>query len=168
MHLILDLDQTLVDSRVAESHRNRREWGTLYSLIPQMKTYEGIAELIEYVQGQGGKIAVVTSSPGTYCSRVVQYFRWAVDVQVGFHDTAQRKPHPAPILLALQRMGNPRPETVYSLGDMARDVVASRAAGVRSIACTWGCGNHTELLSATADAIAHSPGEVLRLLQAAG
>jgi phosphoglycolate phosphatase-like HAD superfamily hydrolase len=165
MHLIFDLDQTLIDSSVAEAHRNRREWSTVYTLIPQMSVYEGITELIDYVRSTGGKIAVVTSSPGVYCGRVINHFGWAVDAQVGYHDTPQRKPHPAPILLALQKLGNPDPQSVYSLGDMARDIVASRAAGVRSIACTWGCGNHAELLASGADYIFHYPHEIVTHLK---
>lgn len=165
MHLILDLDQTLLDSRVAEAHRDRREWATVYSLIPRMVEYEGMSELLAFVRSQGGQIAVVTSSPGVYCSRVIQHFKWGIDAQVGYHDTAQRKPHPAPIRLALEKLGNPDPQTVYSLGDMARDIVASRSAGVHSVGCTWGCGNHAELLSARPDIIIHRPQELLSYLQ---
>lgn len=165
MHLIFDLDQTLIDSSVAEAHRQRREWGTVYGLIPQMKTYDGITEVIDYVRGNGGKIAVVTSAPGVYCGRVIRHFGWPVDAQVGYHDTAQRKPHPAPILRALEMMGNPDPKTVYSLGDMARDIIASRAAGVQSLACCWGCANRAELLAAGADHVFQQPLDVVAFLK---
>lgn len=40
--LILDLDQTLVDSSVATEARRCRDWQRVYSLIPSFRMYQGI------------------------------------------------------------------------------------------------------------------------------
>jgi len=49
----------------------------------------------------------------------------------------QRKPHPAPLLLASQQVGVPAEKTVY-VGDAARDIEAGRAAGMVTIAACYG------------------------------
>ena len=49
----------------------------------------------------------------------------------------QRKPHPAPLLHAAERLGLDPAECVY-VGDAARDIEAGRAAGMRTVAALWG------------------------------
>jgi N-acetyl-D-muramate 6-phosphate phosphatase len=49
----------------------------------------------------------------------------------------QRKPHPAPLILAAQRLGVAPEASVY-IGDAARDIEAGRAAGMATIAAAYG------------------------------
>ena len=49
----------------------------------------------------------------------------------------QRKPHPAPLLLASKQIGVPAEKTVY-VGDSVRDIEAGRAAGMFTIAASYG------------------------------
>ncbi len=49
----------------------------------------------------------------------------------------QRKPHPAPLLLASQQIGVPAEKTVY-VGDSVRDIEAGRAAGMFTIVASYG------------------------------
>ena len=49
----------------------------------------------------------------------------------------ERKPDPAPLLLASKQIGVPAKKTVY-VGDAARDVDSGRAAGMFTIAATYG------------------------------
>jgi len=164
MYLIFDLDQTLLDSSIAEEHRQNRQWSNVYPLIPRMKVYEGIEDIFAHIRRADIKVAIVTSSPSTYCSRVIQHYNWPIPITVCFHDTTQRKPHPAPIQLALQRLGNPPPDQVYSFGDMGTDITASKAAGVRSAACLWGSNNPQALLAALPDFTFKTPHEVVTFL----
>jgi phosphoglycolate phosphatase len=50
---------------------------------------------------------------------------------------AERKPHPAPLLLAAERLGVDPAQCVY-IGDAVRDIEAGRAAGMRTVAALWG------------------------------
>jgi 2-phosphoglycolate phosphatase len=51
--------------------------------------------------------------------------------------TAHPKPHPAPLLEAARRLGFLPSECVY-VGDDERDIVAGRAAGMRTVAALYG------------------------------
>ena len=49
----------------------------------------------------------------------------------------QRKPHPAPLILAARRLGVAPEASVY-IGDAARDIEAGRAAGMATVAAAYG------------------------------
>jgi pyrophosphatase PpaX len=59
------------------------------------------------------------------------------DTVVGGDETAEHKPHPAPLLLALERMGAWPEDAVY-VGDSPFDMQAAKAAGLYAIGVSWG------------------------------
>jgi phosphoglycolate phosphatase-like HAD superfamily hydrolase len=144
--VIFDLDQTLVDSRIAEDARRRRAWGSVYPLIPQFGVYPGVDELLASLKGHA-RLAVVTSSPSSYCNRVTSWRRWQFDVAVCYHDSTMHKPHPEPLLVALRNLGVPA-SGVVSVGDHPDDVAASRAAGIVCVGAFWGTSDRAGLLAA--------------------
>lgn len=127
--LILDLDQTLVDSRCARGLRDLRKWSAVAAMIPRFTIAPGAVEL-----GRLGdlKIAVVTKSPRTYAESVLRHFRIRVDVLVGYHDASPRKPHPAPTRKALQLL-TVRPDEAWAAGDHPDDLESARSAGVQTL-----------------------------------
>ena len=59
------------------------------------------------------------------------------DTVVGGDETAEHKPHPAPLLLALERMGARAEDAAY-VGDSPFDMQAAKAAGLYAIGVSWG------------------------------
>lgn len=141
MAYIFDLDQTIVDSSVAEIYRRQREWEKVYLLIPQFRLYEGLREVFDILREKGEKICVVTSSPKKYCNTVLDYLGIHVDYTVCYHDTKLHKPNPDPIIKAMELLGE-KPENVISIGDAENDIIASNAAGVISCLACWGRKYH--------------------------
>ena len=135
--VIFDLDQTIVDSSIAEKQRSVRNWNEVYSLIPSFKMYEGIRELITELSLNNFKIAIVTSSPGIYADKVLKHFHIEYDVKVCFHDVYRRKPFADQYLKAMQSLGL-NPVSTYTLGDRAIDIQAAHNAKIISCACYWG------------------------------
>jgi HAD superfamily hydrolase (TIGR01509 family) len=82
-------------------------------------------------------------------------------------DAAQRKPHPAPLNLALERIGLNPSECVY-VGDTAEDIEMSRRAGVRPIGVLGPFPTAERVRSAKPDAILDSIRELPRYLNAVG
>lgn len=138
MGVIFDLDQTIIDSRIAYEKRKNRDWGAAYALIPQMQPYYGVVELIHRLLEYGIKVAVVTSSPRTYCEKVLNFLGITGVITVCYHDTKNHKPHPEPILEAISRMGNQEGKRIIAIGDEEKDVVAAKSAGVTSVLAYWG------------------------------
>ena len=135
--LILDLDQTLVDSSVATEARRCRDWQRVYSLIPSFRMYQGILDALDIARSKGLKIAIVSTAPRPYVLKVLNYHRIPADCIIGYHDASRPKPSPEPIQEALRQM-NLRVDEVLSFGDKISDLQSSRSAGVPFIACSWG------------------------------
>lgn len=78
-------------------------------------------------------------------------------------DTADRKPHPAPILACLARLGITAEDAVY-VGDGPQDVTAARAAGMPAIALTYGFYDRSALDPLQPDRIVASVAELAEVL----
>ncbi len=74
-------------------------------------------------------------------------------------DARQRKPHPAPLKLALARLRLKPEECVY-VGDSPEDMEMARRAGVRAIAVLGPFPNHKRLRTSEADALLESLDEL--------
>ncbi len=134
--VLFDLDQTLIASRSADGLRKARRWKEVYRLIPEMAPYAGIPELLNRLRQNGLVVGIVTSTPKSYCTRVLTHWRWDVDETVCYHDTREHKPHPAPIHECLKRLQSSPPAAIY-VGDSVADIEASRRANVVSVAALW-------------------------------
>ena len=93
MGVIFDLDQTIIDSRIAQAERTSRNWKNAYELIPSMRPYKDIVNLIHELLKQGIEVAVVTSSPRPYCERILNWLGITGVVTVCYHDTEKHKRH---------------------------------------------------------------------------
>ena len=80
----------------------------------------------------------------------------------GLHETTEHKPHPAPLLLALERMGA-TPEDAAYVGDSPFDMQAAKAGGLRAIGVSWGRIHEPENLT-DADVVIHEAQELLDLV----
>lgn len=78
-------------------------------------------------------------------------------------DTAQKKPHPEALLLALERLGVPPGRAVY-VGDSPEDVEMARNAGAWSIGVPGGFPNAAALERSRPDLLAASLADVVNAL----
>jgi len=82
--------------------------------------------------------------------------------------TPHAKPHPAPLLeacrLASQSAHGLQAINCWYLGDDKRDIDAGRAAGMTTMAVTWGYEGEHELATWNADHVLHQPADVLAIL----
>jgi phosphoglycolate phosphatase len=78
---------------------------------------------------------VVSNKAGRYLRAEVEHLGWTphFGAVIGSGDAAADKPDPAPIVLALDRLGRPLDRSVWYLGDTALDMHAARAAGVTAV-----------------------------------
>ncbi len=163
MGILIDLDQTLIDSQLAEKLRRNRQWTDVYKIIPQLHPYPGITELIEELKDIGVPICIVTSSPRPYCERIIKHCGWKIDATVCYHDTIKHKPHPEPIQKGLISLGL-KPSTTVAIGDAAKDTEAARAAGVMTIGALWGSLEKNLLIASKPDIICATVQEVREIL----
>lgn len=101
--------------------------------------FEGVAQLLDELRARGFAWGVVTNKSMRFTGPLIQampLFATAGAV-VGGDSTPFSKPHPEPLLEASRRLGLAPRECLY-VGDDERDVVAGRAAGMPTVAATYG------------------------------
>ena len=83
-------------------------------------------------------------------------------VVIGGDTLEQRKPHPLPLQVAAQRMGVDCNNCIF-VGDDERDVVAGRAANMKTLIAAYGyIETNTEIRAWNADGIIDQPADLLR------
>lgn len=131
--------------------------------------FAGVAELLAGLQSRQLAWGVVTNKAARFTEPLTQgmpLFASARAVVSG-DTTPHAKPHPAPLLEAARRMGLAPMHCVY-VGDDERDIVAGRAAGMGTVAATYGyLGTQVDTAAWKADAEINSPLALLQLLHSA-
>ncbi len=138
MGIIFDLDQTIIDSRIAYETRKNRDWKKAYSLIPEMTPYADVVNLIKILPSQGVEVAIVTSSPRPYCEKILKYLGITQAITVCYHDTKNHKPDPDPYQLAISKMKNKDLKSIIAIGDEEIDIKAAQRANIFNILTYWG------------------------------
>ena len=136
-------------------------------LLAATRPFEGVEELVSRLARHGMPWGVVTNKAARFTvplTRSMAFFAQAGAVVCG-DTTPHTKPHPAPLFEAARLMGLPPAGCVY-VGDDHRDVLAGRAAGMRTVAAGYGYLGPGAVVSAWgADAEISSPLQVLKLLE---
>jgi HAD superfamily hydrolase (TIGR01662 family) len=141
--IIFDLDMTLVDTSPLSSLREKRLWNRVYEKIPTSTIFQGIINLIQSLK-EFYSLGIVTSSPGIYARKLIEYHNLTIPLLIAYHDTKNHKPHPEPILKGCEQLGLP-PSKVISIGDDFKDIEASNRAGCTSIFTSWGGTSNSDL-----------------------
>ncbi len=124
----------------------------------------GIEGLLTELHGQGRRLGIVTAKRRATVDLAFARLPIAdfFDVVVTEESTELRKPHPDPILLALDRLVAEPRDAAY-VGDSPFDAEAARAAGVLAVGVTWGRMFARHQLGA-ADVVVDTPEELLGVL----
>jgi HAD superfamily hydrolase (TIGR01549 family) len=150
--LIFDFDQTLVDTSPVEALRAAGRWREVMAQAAKLAVYDGIPELLAALHARGEKLAIVTKSPDMVPRAFIKQHKWPIDIVVGYHQVARRKPDPEGLVLAMKQAGA-LPEHTLHVGDQPEDTQASRAARVSAIGSAWGIPDKAALEASKPDAI---------------
>ncbi len=128
----------------------------------------GMHELLVELRSEGVRLGLATAKRRSTVEIAFHYLprlEGLFDAVVCAEDTERHKPDPAPLLLALERLGTNASAGAY-VGDSPFDVEAAQAAGLRSIAVTWGGIHDQQRLSLTGpDALVSSTAELAAALE---
>jgi pyrophosphatase PpaX len=127
---------------------------------------DGIMDVLRQLKDEGRRLGIVTAKRGATVELAFAALPLRVyfDVVVAAEDVERHKPAPDPVLVALERLHGQPDEAVY-VGDSPFDVAAAKAAGVHSVAVTWGGIYDEEALRAEEpDTVVSTPRELLDVL----
>ncbi|MBU0553633.1 HAD-IA family hydrolase [Myxococcota bacterium] len=128
----------------------------------RIKVFDGILEALEVLRARGHAMAIVTSKARQISQRGLEITGAArfFEALIAYEDTAQHKPDPAPLHLALKRLGREASEAIY-IGDAIHDIEAGKAAGLRTLGAGWGAPDLTILMSAAPDLLLNDPRDLI-------
>ena len=128
--------------------------------------FDGVGLLLDRLRHRSMQWGVVTNKIQRFTSLITSrmpLFASAAAVVSG-DTTPYLKPHPQPLLEAASRL-RVLPEQCIYVGDDERDIQAGRAAGMKTVAATYGyLGHHAQPEEWGADAMIDSPGQLLKWL----
>lgn len=125
------------------------------------RPYDGVNDVVAWLAEGGRSLGVVTSKIEPLAIRALDHvgLRPHFPLVVGIESTSRHKPDPDPLLFAMQRLGGSPGECVY-VGDSPFDLRAAHAAGIDSIAVTWGAFAEESLRAERPTFVARSPAEL--------
>jgi phosphoglycolate phosphatase len=133
----------------------------MHEQVDSLRPIEGVAEVLRALTASGCRCSIVSTNSSASIARFLHQHRLELfDHVVGGSSVFGK----ARALKRLIRRARLDASGVYYIGDEARDVDAAAAAGVRSIAVSWGYADRGALVCHTPTHIIDRPEELLRLL----
>ncbi len=131
----------------------------------QVAPFPGVVEAVRTLRTRGARTGLVTSKNRTGAVRglAVLGLEETIDVIVGADEVTHAKPHPEPVLRALELLGEVAGGAVF-VGDSVHDMASGRAAGVATAAVLWGPFTRDHLESSGPDHWLEQPGDLLTLV----
>jgi phosphoglycolate phosphatase len=132
--------------------------------LDNTRLYPGVAETLQHFRDK--KMAVVTNKPVRVSQLMIQklglgtYF----PVVLGGDSVARKKPDPESLFLALQKLGVPPSDRVIIVGDGPQDVLAGRAAGIKTCGIPSDIGDAAALKNSKPDFILEAFADLVRII----
>jgi pyrophosphatase PpaX len=128
------------------------------------RPYPDVVEVVRRLHHGQAKLALVTSKLRTGAERGLRLLALEAElsVRVCADDVTNGKPDPEPVHRALEALDS-APEDAVFVGDSAHDIEAGKAAGVLTVAVTWGPFPREKLAIAGPDRWVEHPRELLDL-----
>lgn len=131
------------------------------------QAFDGVSHMLSELQQRRIPWGIVTNKSKRFTDPLVQQMALLrpAAVVISGDTTPHAKPHPEPLFEAARRL-NIEPNRCWYVGDDERDIVAGRAAGMQTLAATYGyMGASPQWQDWGADDAIHQPQALLELLQ---
>lgn len=136
------------------------------ALLVNSVLFEGVDHLLDQLDNAKLPWGIVTNKSERFTNPLTDLMglRHRAVSTVSGDTTAYSKPHPEPILHAA-RIANIDPSSSVYVGDDIRDIVAGKAAGMKTIAAAYGyCGCEEPPEAWGADYLVRHPKELLQII----
>lgn len=125
------------------------------------RIYPGVLECLDWLGARRVRLACVTNKPLAHTEKLLAALRLDehFDLVLGGDSLARRKPDPLPMRWCLRHFGVSSVEALV-VGDSANDVDAARAAGIDSVAVTYGYNQGRDVFGLGANLVLESLAEL--------
>ncbi len=135
-------------------------------MAQQTQAFDGVDDLLVRIEAHGLRWGIVTNKAAFLTDELVSRIGWAgrASAVVSGDTLPVKKPDPAPVLLACERAGVAPAHSLF-VGDDRRDIQAGAAAGLYTVAVSWGYLDGGDPHTWGADKVLAHPAELATLLQ---
>ncbi|MCG6888680.1 MAG: phosphoglycolate phosphatase [Gammaproteobacteria bacterium] len=152
-----------VDEAEIEPLRQRFLQHYLAIVADNSRLFDGFEAVLADLEARSIPWGIVTNKPEWLTHPLLEQLGLAARsaVIIGGDTLAQRKPHPQPLLVAAERIGVDCRQCIY-VGDDERDIVAGRAAQMKTLVAAWGyIADATAIAAWNADGVIDTPSDLL-------
>lgn len=131
--------------------------------------FDGVSETMRLLKSAGMKMGIVSTKRNDMIGKGLQLLDvdGVFDVIIGLEDVQNTKPHPEPILLALERLGAKKEEALM-IGDNFHDIEGGKNAGVRTAGVAWSEKGEQFLQSFQPDYMLQHISDLLHIIEEEG
>jgi len=132
--------------------------------VDLISTFPRMEEVLAELKARGLQLAAVTNRKPWVGVDIFSNtsLRNYIDLLVTANDVTNPKPHPEPLLLALNKLQS-QPHQAMMVGDSDSDILAGKAAGVTTVGAAYGMFGHS-IKDHHPDHVIHALHELLDLL----
>ncbi len=145
----------------------REEFLQIYenNLCCDTRLFPGIEELVDRLEAKKLPWGIVTNKAERFALPLMQQLGYSTRAAciIGGDTTGHMKPHPAPLLAAAEILACSPSMCIY-VGDDERDILAGKAAGMKTVAVRFGYLNGSDPDTWGADFVVNSPAEILNVI----
>lgn len=130
------------------------------------RPYDGIRKVLQTLQDEGWTLAVASNKFDAGTKKLIGSFFPEIHFKAiyGNREGFPLKPDAALVELIMEECGATA-DTTFMVGDSGVDIQTAKAAGVRSVGCSWGFRSRAELEECGADTIVDRPLDLLQILR---
>ena len=126
--------------------------------------YDGFPELLHALKADGFALAIVSNKNEEAVEEMrAHYFGDVIPLAFGQSDAVPKKPDPAMVYKAMERLGAAKERCVY-VGDSEVDIQTAKNAGIHCISVDWGFRTYEQLVGFGAEEIVSGAAELLKSL----
>jgi phosphoglycolate phosphatase len=132
--------------------------------MERVQPFDGMVEVIRKLHGDGYLLLIASANSSTNIHHLLRR-QGVLGCFRAIRSSSGITGKPGLIRQLIVRYRLPRLTTWY-VGDEAGDVTAARAAGVRSMAVSWGFADPERLSQMRPDALANKPADIISIIEA--
>ena len=157
-----------VNGRSVDSSMIRSDFLEEYTknCFDKTKLTQGMTDLLDYLEKNGFRWGIVTNKHSKYVNKIVNGLNINKRISCLVTGNMVKEPKPAPdSLIHAMCLLEEEPNSIIYVGDDERDIIAGKAAGVRTVAADFGfILDSTEINTWNADNIIMQPKELIEII----
>ena len=155
----------LTPGETEEMIKKYKEWNTAHH-DELVKGYDAVVETLEQLRKEGIKLAIVSTKSREGLAHGIKVLgaEHLFEVIISMDEVTHVKPHPEPVLLALEKLGVSKEEAIM-IGDNSHDIEGGQNAGVRTAGVAWSAKGESYLQQFHPDYMLHHMSDLLEIVK---